>query len=952
MFCMVSAASAQTPSALTVQEKTLSNGMTVWLNEDHSQPKVFGAVVVNAGAKDCPDTGIAHYFEHIMFKGTDEIGTIDYAQEKPWLDSISAAYDRLATTTDAARRSTIQRDINRLSQEAGKYAIPNEFNRLISRYGGSQLNAGTSYDFTFYHNFFTPQFIEQWCLLNSDRLLHPVFRLFQGELETVYEEKNMGSDQMKSSIVETIMRELFGTQPYAYPVIGSTESLKNPRLSDMKTFYEQYYVGSNMGLVLCGDFDAGTIMPLLERTFGRIPQGVKPVRRTSPMPAITQERTVEVRLPIPLVSMEMLAFKAPTTYERDANALDIATMLLSNGQAGMLDSLMTEGTLMGSLLATVSLNDAGMGMLVIMPNLLAKTSKAEAACIEQFQRVIRGDFADTNFTSLQQQAYRDAYRELETINGRAMKMVETMSSGHRWQEYIDKVQAIGQVTKADVMAAAQRYLAAPFVRFKKKMGHAEKDHISQPEYTPIVSQNKNAESAYAQRLAALPVQEMEPRLIDFEHDATTTALGGQATLYTVKNPVNDLFVLTVTYNKGEKADPRLDAACALLNASGTDSLSNQQLGSALQAYGGAISFDCGDNSLSIEITGVDQHFDDIMRLTAHLLDRVKPNAKALKTMKDAVKAEEKALDEENTDVLRALMQKVAVGNQSQALRRVTYKETKKLSGEELIASFRQALGSACTIVYSGTLDSGEVEQTVRRTIPVHLSQQPFIDYDTDFLGYDRPMVYVYDKSDARQTLFFTYEQLKAQPTREGRIPAYLLAAYFGGGMSSVLFQEVREFRSMAYTTGSSLPSRARLPHPDAPMAFVTFTGTQGDKAMDAIALVDSLLGHMPLVEQNFQSTRQESINNLYNEFPSFREMGGRIAGLRHIGFTADPSTGMAAQLRNATLDDIRAYYEGNIKNNANHRVIGIVGNTKSLDLKALEKYGQVVLLKEKDLFRK
>ena len=171
---------------LEVKELKLANGMTVWLNEDHSQPKVFGAVVVKAGAKDCPNTGIAHYFEHIMFKGTDRIGTTDYAAEKPWLDSISAQYDLLSQTKDEAVRSRIQQHINELSLKAADYMIPNEFNRLVSKYGGSELNAGTSHDLTFYHNTFMPQFIEQWCWLNSERLMSPVFRGFQGELENVY----------------------------------------------------------------------------------------------------------------------------------------------------------------------------------------------------------------------------------------------------------------------------------------------------------------------------------------------------------------------------------------------------------------------------------------------------------------------------------------------------------------------------------------------------------------------------------------------------------------------------------------------------------------------------------------------------------------------------------------------------------------------------------------------
>ena len=169
-------ATGQLNPALQVQELELSNGMKVWLNVDHSQPKVFGAVVVNAGAVDCPDTGIAHYFEHIMFKGTDELGTVDYAAERVYLDSISMKYDELARTTDAKQRKAIQHDINQLNVKASQYAIPNEFNRLITKYGGSDLNAGTSYDFTYYHNTFSPQFIEQWCVLNSHRLVHPVFR--------------------------------------------------------------------------------------------------------------------------------------------------------------------------------------------------------------------------------------------------------------------------------------------------------------------------------------------------------------------------------------------------------------------------------------------------------------------------------------------------------------------------------------------------------------------------------------------------------------------------------------------------------------------------------------------------------------------------------------------------------------------------------------------------------
>ncbi|WP_347394763.1 M16 family metallopeptidase, partial [Parabacteroides leei] len=240
---------AQNSKALEVKEYKLENGLTVWLNEDHSQPKVFGAVVVKAGAKDCPDTGIAHYFEHMMFKGTDKIGTIDYEAEKILLDSISAKYDELAVTEDEEVRTRIQQEINELSIQSSDYVIPNEFNRLISKYGGSGLNAATSYDATIYFNTFSPQYMTQWAEINSERLLNPVFRLFQSELETVYEEKNMYGDFIGGPVMDRLLARYFAPHPYAYPIIGSTKNLKNPRLTEMRKFFEEYYVASNMALV-------------------------------------------------------------------------------------------------------------------------------------------------------------------------------------------------------------------------------------------------------------------------------------------------------------------------------------------------------------------------------------------------------------------------------------------------------------------------------------------------------------------------------------------------------------------------------------------------------------------------------------------------------------------------------------------------------------------------------
>lgn len=956
-FCVLAVfallgAKAQKSDVLKVEELTLSNGMSVWLNEDHSQPKVFGAVVVQAGAKDCPNTGIAHYFEHIMFKGTEEIGTVDYTNEKPWLDSIAACYDQLAATQDAAQRTAIQKHINELSQKAGEYAIPNEFNSLISRYGGSNLNAGTSYDFTFYHNMFAPQFLEHWCWLNSDRLINPVFRLFQGELETVYEEKNLYADNMMSAAMEKVFGEMFGSQPYAYPVIGSTENLKNPKLSDMRDFYSRYYVGSNMGLVLCGDIDLESVVPLLEKTFGRIPMGVKPTRLTSPLPDISAERTVEVKVPVPLVSAEVLVFKGVTDYDKDANAMNVAMRLLFNGKAGMLDSLTNEGKMMMSMAAPMTLNDAGTTIMLIAPNLFAKTAKAEQQCLAQVKRLSAGDFSDEVLLAQKQELYRESLRGLETIDERAVAMVMAMSSGHSWKEYISKIEAVNNVTRDDVTAVSKRYLEAPFVRFVKKYGNYPKDKLTQPGYKPVIPKNRGQESEYAKRLAQLPVSNREPRLIDFQKDAVITPLGGEACLYTVKNPVNELFSLSVDWNRGTLADPSLEHVSMFLNTIGTDSLTRQQLGLALQRVGGDMVFEASKESFSLEITGVDRNFEPTMQIIRHFIDAAKADKSSVKKVVDAAKAEEKSLTEDNTDVMRAMADRVAHGSRAAMLHRMTAKEVKALGGDAMLAAFRKVQQSACDIVYSGSLDNDVVEKAVRQTLPVALSAQPYVDYYIDNVAYQQPTVYVFDMPKARQTLFLTYEQLRPMSSAKERSEAQVFANSFGGGMSSTLFQEVREFRSMAYTTGSHLVAPSLRQHPNSPLALISVTGTQGDKAMSAINLVDSIMRNLSFCENNFLTSRQECVNDLSNEFPSFRKIGGEIAKMRRAGYTEDSNKGKAALYREVTMDDVRQFYEANVKDNASHRVLCIIGSKKKLNLKELARYGQVVFLKEKDLFRK
>ena len=935
---------------LEVKELKLSNGMTVWLNEDHSQPKVFGAVVVKAGAKDCPNTGIAHYFEHIMFKGTDRIGTTDYAAEKPWLDSISAQYDLLSQTKDETTRTRIQKHINELSIKAADYVIPNEYSRLISKYGGSSLNAGTGQDLTYYHNSFLPQFMEQWCWLNSERLMTPVFRGFQGELENVYEEKNRAADDM-GDVQDKIFKAVFKTQPYAYPVLGSTENLKNPRLSDMAAFFKKYYVASNMCLILCGDIrpDAA-LVTLLEKTFGRVQTGPVPERRKSPMPAIEAGDRQQIKLPIPLIGAEALVFKAPTEYEADANALDLANMLLYNGKAGLLDSLTNEHKVLVSAAMTAGLDDAAGSAIIVIPNLFGKMKKAEGRVLEQVQQVMDGNFSEEQVEILKQQMLMDAQRELETISSRSQRMVMTFSKGRSWQDVLDKIEGIRRLTKADVVAAARKYYGGNYITLSKKYGTPKKETLKQPGYKPVSPKNLDAKSAFALQLEQIPVKDMAVRTVDFGQDIEIKPLNNHVTLYYKDNPVNDVFTFTLRYKDGELHTPALSVLGSCLSQLGTDSLNRQQLGQAWQRIGATMEVVPGDVAFSINLTGPDKQLVPALRLLAHFLRSAKGDQKALKDAKDEDRIDRKSFGKQKDDVLRPAIHRIAYGERSSYLKQLSRKEVKALKNEDLMALFRELQQYDCELFYCGRQPIEYVAAQAQQALPLSQCTKPQADTFRPFLQYDEPVVYFYHVPKSRQNYIVSYDAIGALPTQEERVKFKLWDEYFGGGMSSVLFQNVREFRSLAYATGGSAFTTSLAQHSDASQGYVTVTGTQADKTLEALSTVDSLLRQLPMKENNLEAARQSVLNDIQNNYPTFRTLGKYVANQLRDGYVSDPNTGIARGIPSVTSQDIMQFHQKHVTSNKN-RIWIVIGDRKLTDMKALARYGKVVELRKEDVYR-
>lgn len=758
--------------AWDVQTLRLHNGFTVWLNVDHSQPKVYGAVVVKAGAKDCPNTGIAHYFEHLMFKGTDKIGTVNYEKEKLWLDSISHQYDLLAATSDAARRQAIQKHINALSVRAADYAIPNEFENLITRFGGTGLNAYTSFDETVFHNTFSPQYLPQWCELYAERFLSPVFRLFQGELETVYEEKNMYADNMLVQAAEAAQRYALAGTPYAYPIIGATDSLKNPRLSEMMRFFHRYYVAGNMGLILSGDLHTDSIVPLLERTFGRLSMGEAPQTPKAVLRDFRGSKPLKLKLPIPVVKAEGYAFLAPQEGSRDEAPFQVMMTMLSNpSHTGLLDSLDNAGKVMAAMAGSYYFKDFGAFGFGFVPNLpFGSKKKASRLCWQAIDRLRTGQFTDAQLQAVKRSLQRQKLLSLETISGRSSAMINAFSHGFSWQDVLGQAKRVNSVTHDDVVRVARTYFNDDSLVVKKAFGRYHKEKVAQPGYKPVHAPHAGEQSSYAKQLEAQPVDSVAPKLVDFKHDVAERSLRPLVRLYGVRNPDNEIFSLQLCYRRGSATDHRIEILGDYLNRVGTTSKSRQQMGRELQQLGATLDVSADAGNVKVTLMGFDSQFVPALRLLRSFLDSAATDNAKLRVCCKELRLNRRSLLKENANIADAIYQKVALGDSSPYLSRLTVKEARRLKASDLVNLFREVQRSQLDIIYTGTLPVDSVAHLVATALPLDKVCRPWRPVLHPLQSVDVPTVYVYDNSRARQTIVGSYQQVGALPADSLRAP--------------------------------------------------------------------------------------------------------------------------------------------------------------------------------------
>lgn len=936
---------AQNP--LEVKTFKLENGLTVYLNEDHSKPEIFGAIIVRTGSRNDPEdaTGIAHYFEHIMFKGTDRIGTVDWETEKIYLDSISMYYDRLFETSDETARKNIQRQINRLSIKAAEYAIPNETDVLLRDIGGKNLNAGTSFDQTVYYNTFPSYQLEKWMEIYAERFRNPVFRLFQSELETVYEEKNLYSDIPVQLMIEDFLKTFYKDHPYSKPIIGLTEHLKNPRLSKMMEFFETWYVANNMALILAGSFNTDEVIPMIKEKFGSWRSADLPEIREYPLEPFRGREFRQVRLSP--IRIGIMGFRGVPAGHPDDQALKVATKLLSNNAGtGIFDKMMMDNKIMAIQPISLQAPDHGSYLILFIPKIIGQSfTSAESLVSEGLLALRNGNFPVEMFEASKLEFRKEHQRKLETAQNRAYLMMQAFIENRTWEEILAEIDEIEKITIDDITRVANTYFGDNRLVYWSKMGLPKKDKLEKPDWEPVVPKNSEKRSEFAQMLDKIPESWPNPVFIEFGKDVRFETIKKGYDFYYTPNPYNDVFTLNIRFRKGTRHDRLIESAIQYINLVGTEEKPFNEFRSQLQQLGASLSFSSSDNDITVSVEGFDDMLVPALVLVNEILTNPGIDDSQLDKFLQGIKGNNKMRRDDPMTIGNALFEYALYGGESDYLRNLTFSEAKKLKGEQLIAIFKDALKYDGEILYTGGLPYEKVFEAISEHLT--LPEEPIKGNYIELMRreFSEPTVYIHNNSKARQSNINFYVQGNVLSEQE-RAVTNAFNEYFGSGMSSLVFQEIREFRSLSYAAYAVYRPAFLQTNPAYLMGYMN---TQSDKTLEGMQAMSELILEMPLKPDRMEGIRKGLLQSVFTSQPDFRDLGSTVARWRLQGYNSDPREFRYSIYNRIDFNDIVKFYKDQLGNKP--LVITVTGNLRNVDRKEMAKYGKLVELKYPDFIK-
>ncbi|MDR2146953.1 MAG: insulinase family protein [Tannerella sp.] len=930
---------------LNVRIYTLDNGMKVYLSVNKDKPRIQTFIGVRVGGKNDPaeTTGLAHYFEHLMFKGTKSFGTSDYESEKPLLDQIESLFETYRQTKDSLDRKTIYATIDSLSQVAAKISIPNEYDKLMSAIGAQGTNAFTSYDVTAYMEDIPANEIENWAIIQEERFNNPVIRGFHTELETVYEEYNRSLTSDGRKVYEAVMQGLFPHHPYGkQTVLGTQDHLKNPSITNIKNYYNTYYVPNNMAVIMAGDFNPDEVIGIIDNHFGSMKSKPVPQLKTDQEQTITEPIVKEVT-GIEAANVS-IAFRCPAANTKDAAILEFMDYLLTNGTAGLIDlNLVQKQKVLRAGSSSNPMADYSIFQMYGTPKEGQTLGEVKDLLLGQLDLIKKGEFDEELMQAVINNFRLEQYYQKQEYRYAAQLLLYAFINGTDWKEQVDRIDFQSKLTKKDIVDFSNKYLNDNYVIVYKRQGQPDDKKIDKPVITPIPT-NRDSESDFLAKIKSREVNPIEPVFVDYSKDLIISKIKKDVPLLYKQNDTNPLFGLYYVFEMGNDNDRELGTAFRYLSYLGTSTKSAEQIKSELYKLACSFGVQATGDRVYVYVSGLSDNFDKALALLEERLADAKADPEVYNNqVADILKqrADSKLNQSAN---FNALMTYANWGPKSSFTNIVSEQELKALNPEELVNKTKNLKNLKHKILYYGPLTEKQVVEKLNQNHALGETlkdvPQP-VKYEQQTV--DKPKVLLANYDSKQLLMSMLHTGAKFDKTIE--VERNMYNNYFGGGMNGIVFQEIREARGLAYT---AFASYQRPGKPYYAYTLMTYIGTQNDKMKDAIDAFNDILNNMPESEKAFNIAKESILTNIRTGRVIREDVLWNYLDNQEWGYTTDPRIEMFRKIPSLTLKNVKDFQLKYIKDKP--LTYCILGNLKDLDMSILEKLGPITTLSQEEIF--
>ena len=935
---------------IQVQMHTLANGLKLFLSVHKDEPRVSTEIAVRAGSKHDPadTTGLAHYFEHMMFKGTDRLGSLDWPREKVLLDQIEEKFEDHRRERDPEQKKALYAEIDRLSFEAAKLAAANEYDKLVSAIGAKGTNAYTWVEQTVYVNDIPSNELERWFALESERFRRPILRLFHTELETVFEEYNISQDRDFRKSMQAMQQELTPTHPYGtQTTLGRGEDLKNPSQKNIYRFFDQYYVPNNMAIIMAGDFDPAAVVHLAEKYFGHFLTKVVPPFHFEP------QRELVTRAQREVFGHETewveLGWRLPGARAEETRLLPLVAYILHNSQAGLFDlNLIQQQQLLEAYAYPNVLEDYSSLLLQGKPREGQSLADVEKLLLDQMELLRTGQFEDWLPQAVVKDMKLSEIRSFEKNKGRAGALTNAFILGLDWSDMVQRWKKLEKVTKADIMAFAQKHLRADnfAVVFKH---HGDDPNLLKVDKPPItaIEVNRADSSGFAQDFLAHPTPSVEPEFVDFQKVIKKASLSKSLKLRAVQESKSKLFQLYYTFDMGRLSDRRLALLAAYLPFLGTSRFSATEMQQQFYRLGMSCTASCQDQHFYLTLSGLEESFAEGIQLMEHLLADAQPNAEALQNLvADILLRRENDKMDKRTVLNKAMANYAKYGPVSPFSDKLTKEQLLAIQPMDLVGLLRELPAYQHEAFYCGPNTARSVARLLKQHHPVDRPLKvPLPAKKYPEIGTRRDKVYFVNFPTVQVELL-----LLSKGTPKFSLDEYVFSEwynqYFGYGLSSIVFQEIRESKALAYSayTYAANPERKNRAH-----FLQAYVGTQPDKLREAVDAFQAILEDMPISLTQIENARQSVLKQIAAGRIRQADLYWTWRSNRDKGFpNRDLRADIYRTLEQAEATDLMNYQRRHVKGRQYTWLV--LGERSSIDFAYLRKIGKVVELSLEDIF--